>query len=153
MKIDKRLEELGINLPKASAPIAAYVQTVKTGSLIFTSGQIPFVNNKLEYVGKFGDNLTIEDGIKAAEICTLNGLSAIKQEIGDLDKVKRIVKVTGYLNCAKDFSENSKITEGASQLLIKIFGERGYHTRTSIGVSNMPMRAALAIELIVEVID
>ncbi|MHA1470324.1 MAG: RidA family protein [Candidatus Asgardarchaeia archaeon] len=153
MSIEKKLEELGINLPEASAPIANYVQAVKTGHMVFTSGQLPMVNNKIKYIGKFGENLTIADGVKAAEISTLNALSAIKKEIGDLDKIKRIVKVTGYLNCAEGFSENSKITEGASQLLIKIFGERGFHTRSSIGVSNMPNKAALAIELIVEVFD
>ncbi len=154
MFIEKRIKDLGFDLPKLEKPMASYVQTVKVGNIVYVTGQPPIVDGKLLYTGKFGEELTVAEGVKAAEICALNSLSAIKEEIDDLDKIKRIIKVNGFLNCTMYFADNSKIVEGASQLLIRIFGEeKGSHTRTSLGFASLPFNSAVAIELTVEVED
>ena len=151
MNVEKKLENLGLSLPKPPKPVAAYIPAVKTGNLIFVSGQIPVVEGKLKYKGKVGRNLSVEEGYEAAKICVLNALSIIKDMIGSLDKVKRIVRVVGYVNCSDDFEEPHKVVNGASELLVKIFGEKGRHARLALGSNTLPLGAAIELEMIVEV--
>ncbi len=153
MKIEEKINELGYTLPEAPKPVAAYIPTVRTGNLIFTAGQIPIVEGKLEYTGKIYDEKTIQKGFEAARICALNCLSVIKSEIGDLDKIKKIVKIGVFVNSAEKFTDQPKVANGASELLVEIFGEKGKHARSAVGVNELPLNAAVEIEMIVEVED
>ena len=151
MSIEKKLESLGISLPKPPKPVAAYIPAVKTGNLIFVSGQIPVVEGKLKYKGKVGRDLSVEEGYEAAKICLLNALSIIKGIVGSLDKVERVVRIVGYVNCTEDFEEPHKVVNGASELLVEIFGDKGRHTRLALGSNTLPLGAAIELEMIVEV--
>ncbi len=153
MKIEEKINELGYTLPEAPKPVAAYIPTVRTGNLIFTAGQIPIVEGKLEYTGKIYDEKTIQKGFEAARICALNCLSVIKSEIGDLDKIKKIVKIGVFVNSEEKFTDQPKVANGASELLVEIFGEKGKHARSAVGVNELPLNAAVEIEMIVEVED
>ncbi len=153
MKIEEKINELGYTLPEAPKPVAAYIPTVRTGNLIFTAGQIPIAEGKLEYTGKIYDEKTIQKGFEAARICALNCLSVIKSEIGDLDKIKKIVKIGVFVNSAEKFTDQPKVANGASELLVEIFGEKGKHARSAVGVNELPLNAAVEIEMIVEVED
>ncbi|MBE3588743.1 MAG: RidA family protein [Thermoanaerobacteraceae bacterium] len=150
---EARLKELGIELPAVPRPVASYVPAVKTGRFVFTSGQIPFVNGELRYKGKVGGGLSEEDGYQAARVCVLNCLSAIKQVAGSLDNIERIVKVTGFVNSAPGFNRQPFVINGASDLLGEIFGEAGYHARSAVGVNELPLDAAVEVELIVKLKD
>lgn len=147
---EARIRELGLVLPAPPKPVASYVPAVKAGRLVFSSGQIPFVDGKLRYQGKVGGELTEADGYQAARVCVLNCLSVIKEVAGTLDNVARIVKVTGYVNSAPGFSRQPFVVNGASDLLVEIFGEAGYHARSAVGVSELPLDAAVELEVIVE---
>lgn len=149
--IEKKIKELGYILPEASKPLAAYIPALQTGDFVFTSGQVPISEGKLMYAGKVGSDLSIEEGQKAAIICALNGLSAIKGVIGDLNKIERIVKLTAFVNSATGFTDQPKVANGASEFLGKVFGEAGTHTRSAVGVSELPINAAVEIEMIVKV--
>lgn len=151
MEIEKRIKSLGLNLPEVPKPVASYVPAVQSGNYVFTSGQIPFVKGELKYRGKIGDNLTQEEGYECARVTVLNCLAAVKSVIGDLDRIKQIVRVTGFINSAPGFQDQPKVLNGASDLLVEIFGERGKHSRLALGTSELPLGAAIEIDLIVEI--
>lgn len=151
MEIEKRIKSLGLELPEVPKPVASYVPALKSGNYVFTSGQIPFVKGELKYKGKVGKDLTLEEGYECAKMTVLNCLAAIKSVIEDLDRIKQVVRVTGFINSAPGFVEQPKVLNGASDLLVQIFGERGKHSRLAIGVSELPLGAALEIDLIVEI--
>jgi enamine deaminase RidA (YjgF/YER057c/UK114 family) len=151
MNYEEKLNSLGFQLPEAPVPLASYVPAVKTGSYVFTAGQVPVQNGKLIYSGKVGKEVSVEDGQKAAQICTLNCLSVIKSVIGNLDNIKRIVKVVVFVNSSEGFTDQPKVANGASDLLVEIFGEAGKHARSAVGVNELPINAAVEIEMIVEV--
>jgi enamine deaminase RidA (YjgF/YER057c/UK114 family) len=148
---EEKLKQLGIELPKIPAPIASYVNFVKTGNLIYLAGKGP-QNAAGDYIkGKLGAGLTTEQGYEAARLTAIIQLAVIKEAIGHLSKVKRIVKVNGYVNSDSSFYDHPKVINGFSDLMIAVFGEKGKHARTSLGVAALPMNMAVEIELIVEV--
>ena len=148
--IEEKIKELGLELPEAPKPVAAYIPALMSGNLVFTAGQIPFVKGELKYKGKVGGDLTLEDGQKAAEICALNCLAAVKSVIGDLDKIERIVKLTVFVNNVDGYGDQPKVANGASELIGKIFGEIGKHARSAVGLNGLPLNAAVEIEMIVK---
>jgi enamine deaminase RidA (YjgF/YER057c/UK114 family) len=150
MSIQDRLAELGLTLPQAPAPVAAYVPAVRTGNLIFISGQLPFVNGKLEVTGRLGDGVTLEQGVQAARQAALNAL-AVTATLVDLNRVRRVVKVTGFVACAPDFIDHPKVVNGASELLVALFGDRGKHARAAVGMASLPLGAPVELEWVVEV--
>jgi enamine deaminase RidA (YjgF/YER057c/UK114 family) len=150
-QIEARLKEIGITLPAAAAPLASYVPTVQTGSLLFLSGQVTLKNGKREFVGKLGRDFTTEEGAQAARLCALNIVAQLKAALGDLDRVRRIVKLTGFVNAAPDFTEQPQVVNGASDLLAEIFGDKGKHARSAVGVGSLPGGVACEVEAIVEI--
>ena len=153
MSIKEKLSSLGLTLPRAAAPVAAYVPAVKTGNLVFTAGQLPVVDGKLVLTGKVGSEVTAEDAKKMAEICALNALAAISL-VADLDQIERVVRVGGFVNCAQGFTAIPGVVNGASEFLIKVFGEaNGKHARTAVGVAELPLNAPVEIELLVKIAD
>lgn len=150
-KIENRLAELKIILPKVQPPIASYVNAVRTGNLIYLSGKGPTSSDGKFISGKVGVDLTLEEGKAAARNTGLNLLAALKAEIGDLDKVKRIVKVLGMVNCPTDFTQQPQVINGFSDLMVEVFGDKGKHARSAIGVGSLPANMAVEIEMIVEV--
>ncbi|MBQ9644071.1 MAG: RidA family protein [Lachnospiraceae bacterium] len=151
MKAEERIAALGIDLPAGSKPAAKYVPAVRTGNLIFVSGQIPTKDGKLAYTGKAGGALTLEDVQAAARLCMINGLAALKAELGDLDRVKRIVKLQAFVATENGFDKQHLVANAASELLGDVFGDAGVHARTAVGVNQLPMDAAVEVELIAEV--
>ena len=152
MTNNERLESLKIVLPKAPSPVGAYVAYRKTGNLIFVSGQVSFKENGELIKGKVGSDITLEAGQEAARTCAINIVSQVKSACeGDLDKVKNCIKITGFVNSKDDFVDQPKIINGASELLVKIFGESGKHARAAISVNSLPLGAAVEIEAIFEV--
>lgn len=149
--IEQRLEEAGYALPSVSKPLAAYVPTMRDGDIIYTSGQLPVVDGQLAATGKVGETVTVEDAQRYARICVLNGLAAIKAEIGDLDKISQITKLVGFVSSATDFDQQHIVINGASEFLGEIFGETGTHARSAVGVAMLPMNAPVEIEMIVKV--
>lgn len=149
--IEERVKELGFDFPEVARPLAAYVPAVFANNFVFTAGQIPTVKGDLIYSGKIGNDLNEKEGKKASEICILNCLAAVKREIGNLDRIERIVKVTVFVNSAPSFTNQPEVANGASELLEKIFGEKGKHARSAIGVSELPKNAAVEIEMICRV--
>lgn len=149
--IEEKLKQLGFQLPTVAKPLAAYIPAKMVGSLVLTSGQVPILNGEIKYKGKVGKDISEEDGIKAAELCVLNCLAAVKTLIGSLDSIKGIVKLTVFVNCADDFHLHPKIANGASELLLAIFGEIGKHVRSAVGVSSLPLNSAVEIEMMVEI--
>jgi len=150
LSYEDKLKELGYSLPEPPKPIASYVPSVRVGKLLFVSGVIPLVNDRLLYAGKLGREVTVEQGYEAARVAALNALSIIKSSLGSLEKVRRIVKLVGYVASAEGFSEQPKIVNGASDLLIQVFGERGKHSRVAVGVIELPRGAPVEIEMIVQ---
>jgi enamine deaminase RidA (YjgF/YER057c/UK114 family) len=144
------LESLGLTLPTVPVPIAAYVNCVRSGNLLFLSGGLP-IDGDRKVIGKIPTDVTIEQGYEASRMVILNRLAVIRDEIGSLDKVKRIVTLNGFVNSTADFYDHPKVINGASELLIEIFGERGKHSRTALGVPALPLNVAVEINLIVEV--
>ena len=149
--IEDKIKELGFELPEAPKPVAAYVPVLKVDNLVFTAGQIPFVKGELKYKGKLGKDLTIDEGKKAAEVCALNCLAAVRTIMKDLDEIEHIVKLTVFVNCIDGFTNQPQVANGASELLEKIFGGKGKHARSAVGVSGLPLDAAVEIEMIVKV--
>jgi enamine deaminase RidA (YjgF/YER057c/UK114 family) len=150
-KIEHKIIELGLVLPTPAKPLASYVPAKKSGSLVFTAGQLPMVDGVLVAQGFLGKNVEIEDAYQAARICTLNALAAIKGVIGDLDQIKQIVRVVGYVASVPEFTQQPAVVNGASELLLEIFGENGKHARSAVGVAVLPLNAAVEIELTVEI--
>jgi len=151
MKIESKLKELGFALPNPPKPVAAYLPAVQVGNLLFLSGTTCYENGKYLYTGRVGAELTMEQGYLAARQAMLNLLSVVKAELGDLDRVERVIKVNGYVNSAPDFDRQPAVINGASELLVKVFGSRGKHARTSIGVSDLPGHIPVEIEMVVQV--
>ena len=148
---DERLAELGLTLPSDTAPLAAYVPAVRTGNLVYTSGQLPRIGGELTHVGKVGAEVTPEQAKEAAQACALNAIAVVKAEIGDLGKVRRVVKVVGFVASTPDFSGQPGVVNGASELLGKVFGDAGVHARSAVGVAALPLDVPVEVELIVEV--
>jgi enamine deaminase RidA (YjgF/YER057c/UK114 family) len=151
-KWTKKLAELGIELPEVAKPIAAYVPAVKAGRQVYTSGQLPMLNGELLFVGQVGVGVSVEDAALAARQCALNALAAIGSVV-DLNKIDQVVKVTGFVSCRADFITHSAVMNGASDLLLEIFGDAGKHARTSIGVASLPLGAPVEVELLVRIDD
>jgi enamine deaminase RidA (YjgF/YER057c/UK114 family) len=157
--VEQRLAELGITLPEVAAPVAAYVPAVISGSHVYTSGQLPFVNGKLQATGKvsagsegFADEPTVspEDAQRFAAICAVNALAAVKSVIGDLDRITRIVKVVGFVSSDPSFTGQPGVINGASKLLGRVLGDAGQHARSAVGVSVLPLDSPVEVELIAE---
>lgn len=148
---EANLKELEIELSTPSAPVANYVNAVRTGNLIFLAGKGPLQSNGEYITGKVGEDLSIEEGYYAARVTAINQLSVLKAELGDLSKVKRIVKVLGMVNAAPDFVDHPKVINGYSDLMVQVFGEKGKHARAAVGMGSLPTNIAVEIEMIVEV--
>ena len=153
MKIETRLKEMGLELPAPGKPVANYVPAVRSGNLVFLSGHGPVLENGNLITGKVGADLTLEEGYKAARQVALVLLASLKSEIGDLDKVRRVVKLLGMVNCTPDFVDQPKVINGASDLLVEIFGEKGKHARSAVGMNALPLNIAVEIEMIAEIED
>lgn len=150
-QIDARLKELGITLPEPPAPRANYVGYVVTGNLIFTAGQVPLRDGKIEFVGKLGRDMTEEQGYEAAKLCAINVLAQVKLALGgDLDRVVRCVKLTGFVNSTLDFTDQPKVVNGASDLIVAVLGDKGKHARSAVGMAALPMGVAAEVEGIFE---
>jgi enamine deaminase RidA (YjgF/YER057c/UK114 family) len=149
--VEARLAQLGFELPEAPKPAAAYVPAVRSGNLVFISGQGTMVNGEWKYQGRVGGKYAPDDGYKAAQIVILNALAVLKQEIGDLDRVKRIVKLLGWVNSTADFNQQPYVINGASELLENVFGEKGKHARSAVSAHVLPFDTTVEIEMIVEV--
>ncbi len=150
--VEAKLKSLGITLPTAPAPVANYVPFVRTGSLLFVSGQICYgTDGKLVAKGKLGDTVSIEDGQKAARACAVNVLAQVKAALGDLDRVVRVVRLGGFINSAPTFTEGPKVMNGASDLMVDVFADKGRHARTTVGVAALPGDAAIEVEGVFEV--
>jgi enamine deaminase RidA (YjgF/YER057c/UK114 family) len=148
--IEAKIKELGYVLPEPAKPLAAYIPAIKIDKLVYTAGQLPSVNGQLQFKGKIGYNFTDEDGQKAAVLSLLNCLAVIKGVCGDLDQIEQIVKVTVFVNSADGFTNQPKVANGASELLIKIFGDAGKHVRSAVGVNELPLDSAIEIEMVVK---
>ena len=149
--VESKIEQIGLTLPDAPKPVAAYIPAKQTGNLVFTAGQLPMVNGELISKGLLGQDVEIDEANKAARICTLNALSAIKGVIGDLDQIKQIVRVVGYVASVSTFTQQPAVVNGASELLLEIFGEKGKHARSAVGMAVLPLNASVEIELTVEI--
>ena len=149
-RIDARLAELGIRIPQLAKPVAAYVPATTSGNLVFTAGQLPFVDGTLPATGKVGAEVSADDAAGYARICVLNALAAAESVIGSLDRVTRVVKVTGFVASAPDFSGQPAVLNGASTVLGEIFGDIGQHARSAVGVAVLPLDAPVEVELILE---
>jgi enamine deaminase RidA (YjgF/YER057c/UK114 family) len=149
--IEENLKKIGIILPTPPKPVGSYIPVVRTGNLVFVSGQIPISDGKIIYSGKVTKNVSIEDAQKAARLCIINALSQLKLELGNLDKISRIVRVSGFVNSPPEFTEQPKVINGASDLLFEIFDKKGQHARIAVGVSSLPLNSAVEIDLIVEI--
>jgi enamine deaminase RidA (YjgF/YER057c/UK114 family) len=150
MSVKEKLASLGLTLPTAAAPVAAYVPAVKTGNLVFTAGQLPVADGKLVLTGKVGTDITPEDAKKMAEICALNALAAISL-VADIDQIEKIIRVGGFVNGAPGFVAIPAVINGASELLIKLFGDvNGKHARTAVGVAELPLNAPVEVEMVVQ---
>jgi len=149
MSIENRLKELGITLPDAAAALANYVPFVQEGSLIFVSGQVPRgPDGKLVYVGKVGQELSVDEGYAAARLCALSCLAQLRAALGSLDKVKRIVRVGGFVNCAEGFAQQPQVINGASDVITEIFGDKGRHARAAVGSNALPGNVATEVEMV-----
>jgi len=152
MSFDAKLKALNIELPMAPKPVANYVPVVRAGDLLFLSGVLPSRDGQLILTGKLGQGITIEQGMEAAKVAALNALAIVRSEVGSLDKVKRIVKMVGHIASAPGFTDQPQVLNGASDLLVQIFGEAGKHARVAVGAAELPREAPLEIELIVQVL-
>ena len=150
MSIKEKISSLGLSLPTAAAPVAAYVPAVKSGNLVFTAGQLPVVDGKLLKEGKVGRDVSAEEAKELAQVCALNALAAISL-VADLDQIERVVRVGGFVNCAPGFIAIPGVINGASEFLIKVFGDvNGKHARTAVGVAELPLNAPVEVEIIVQ---
>ena len=153
MSIEAKLTELGLTLPEAPAAVAAYQPWIRTGNLVFTSGQLPLRDGEIAYAGKLGDELTEEEGYQAARQCALNAIAQLKAALGDLEKIHKIVRIEGYVHCAQGFRGHPQVLNGASDLMTELFGDRGQHTRLALGINEMPLNAAVQLAMTAEVVD
>lgn len=150
MSIDARLAELGITLPQAAAPVASYVPVVIHGDLAFVSGQVSFVDGEL-LKGRLGEDVSLEDGMAAARGCGLMILAQLKAALGSLDRVERVVKLGGFVNSTPDFTDQPKVVNGASDLMLEVFGDAGKHARAAVGVPSLPLGVAVEVDAVVAI--
>jgi enamine deaminase RidA (YjgF/YER057c/UK114 family) len=148
---EENLAELGLSVPEVAKPVAAYVPAVRTGSYVFTSGQLPMKSGELMTTGKVGGEVTQEEAVACAQQCALNAIAAVKAEIGDLSLVKRIVKVVAFVASTPDFTGQPQVANGASELFGKVFGDAGVHARSAVGVPVLPLDSPVEVEILVEV--
>jgi enamine deaminase RidA (YjgF/YER057c/UK114 family) len=148
---EERLAELGLSVPEVAKPVAAYVPAVRTGSYVYTSGQLPMRDGQLVATGKVGGEVTPEEAAQCAQLCALNALAAVRAEIGELSAVKRVVKVVAFVASTPDFTGQPGVANGASELFGKVFGDAGAHARSAVGVPVLPLDAPVEVELVVEV--
>lgn len=151
--IEQKLKELGITLPVPPKPAGSYIPVVRSGNLVFVSGQIPMQDGKVMFAGKVPTERTVEEARQAAKLCAVNILAQLKANIGSLDKISRIVRVSGFVNAAQDFAEHPKIINAASDLFFEIFGENGKHSRIAVGVSSLPLNSTVEIDMTVEIVS
>ncbi|WP_306257481.1 RidA family protein [Pararhizobium sp. IMCC21322] len=151
MSIEDRLAEMNITLPNAAAPAANYVPFVISGNYLYVSGQIPIGPNGIEYIGKLGENASIEDGQAAAKLCAINILAQAKSALGELERIIRLVKLVGFVNSTSDFVDQPKIINGASDFMVAALGDRGAHARSAVGVAALPFGVAVEVEAIFEI--
>ncbi|MBE0533987.1 MAG: RidA family protein [Rhodospirillales bacterium] len=150
--IATRLAELGLELPKAASPVANYVPFVVTGKLVFVSGQVPLVDGKPQFVGRLGDTVSVEEGYQAARRCGLNLLAQLSNACGgDLDRVRRVVKLGGFVACTPDFTQTPQVINGASDLMVEVFGDAGRHARAAVGAPALPLGVAVEVEAVFEI--
>lgn len=145
MSHEQRLKELGIELPEAPHPVGAYVTWQRTGNLVTTSGQLPWVNRVMQHPGRLGAEVNTEDGYRAARIAGLNALAQLKQALGSLDNVAKIVRLEGYVHCTQEFRDHPRVLDGCSDLLVSVFGDAGLHTRIALGIYAMPLEACVQL--------
>jgi len=150
VSVQERLDALGLELPEVATPAGAYVPALVSGNLVFTAGQIPLVDGKLMATGKVGSEIDVDYAREIARRCALNAIAAVKSVIGDLDRVKRVVKVVGFVSSEPSFTQQPQVINGASELLEQVFGEAGIHARSAVGVAVLPLDAPVEVELIVE---
>ncbi|MBE0465937.1 MAG: RidA family protein [Candidatus Desulforudis sp.] len=150
MSVEERIKAMGLSVPVPPKPVAAYVPGVETGGLVFTSGQLPVVDGALLFRGRVGAEISPEEGCEAARLCALNCLGVIRSLAGSLDRVERVVRITGYVRSAPGFEGQPGVINGASETVIEVFGEAGRHARAAVGVSDLPLGAALELEMIVK---
>jgi len=153
MGTEARLRDLGIELPPVPAPMGTYVRAVRSGNLLFLAGHGPHQDGKLVYIGKVGRELTVAEGAQAARLVGLGLLASTREALGSLDRVKRVVKVLGMVNCTEGFTDQPKVVNGFSDLMVEVFGEAGRHARSAVGMSALPGGIAVEIEMILEVVD
>lgn len=151
MSVEDRLKELGYTLPPAQGPKGSYLTALRVGDLLYTAGMASFNGGELKYLGKVGRDLGVREGYEAAKLTALNLISVIREELGDLDRVERVVKLLAFVNCTGDFTEQPAVANGASDLLVEVFGEQGRHVRSAVGVYSLPMNFAVEIEMVVKV--
>ncbi len=151
--VEEKLQEIGLQLPTAPPPVGAYVPVIRTGNLVITSGQLPFIGKQIAFEGRLGAELHEQDGWNAARICCVNALAQIKACAGSLEKVKRIVRVEGYVHSAPGYRGQPHVLNGASELLVELFGDAGRHTRIALGIAEMPLNAAVQLSLWAEVAE
>ena len=151
MKIEEKIKELGIELPDAAAPAAMYVPVKKTGNLLFVSGQIPVLKGEMQFSGKAGSEKSLEDAQASARLCAINIIAQAKAFLGDLDKVKSIVKITVFVASETGFDKQHLVANGASQVLFDVFGEAGRHTRSAVAVNQLPLNALTEVEAVIEI--
>jgi len=149
--VEQNLNKFNLTLPQVSIPVANYVPFVQTDKLIFISGQLPMENGKLKYAGKVDKDISLEDAKLAAQLCALNILAQVKTCVGSFDKIKRCIKLTGFVNAPEGFAAHPQIINGASDLLVNLLGEKGKHARAAVGASSLPLNAAVEIEAIFEI--
>ncbi len=153
MTPEEKLTEMGIVLPEPPAAVAAYQPWVRVGGLVFTSGQLPFRDGEIAFVGKLGAEVSVEAGYQAARLCALNAVAQLKAATGNLAKIQQIVRLEGYVHCASGFRAHPQVLNGASDLVAEVFGEKGRHTRLALGINEMPLDAVVQLSLIAEVSD
>ena len=151
MLVEKRLEELGIKLPQAAAPIANYVSIVQTGDLLFMSGAGPITEGKVSLTGALGVDVSVEQGYAAAREGAINIIAALKGYLGDLDRVEQIVKLLGFVRCSSDFAQQPAVINGASDLFVEVFGDKGRHARSAVGTNALPLNMPVEVEAVVRI--
>lgn len=149
MNIENRLNELGIDLPVAPSPAGSYVPAVTAGNMVFVAGQLPSISGEVKYLGKVGKDITLEEANQGAKLCIINALAVLKAHLGSLDKIEQIVRVGGFVNSSDGFTMQPKVINGASDFLVEVFGEKGKHARAAVGVNELPLNAAVEVEMTV----
>ena len=150
-KIEARLQELGIELPEAAAPVANYLPYVINGKQLWVAGQVPFWNGEIKYSGVVGQNVSVDDAVEAARVCALNILAQTKAAIGDLDRIAQVIKLGGFVNGAPNFTDQPKVINGASDLLVQVLGDKGLHARSAVGAGGLPLNVPVEVDAVIAI--